>query len=84
MLTVCRRVQANKRISHHWLLYNADVPGNLWGLLERGVQVKMDSEEVRDDAIEVAIGYAGAVGTCLWSIMKMIEQRCVLVTASHC
>jgi hypothetical protein len=30
----------------------------------------MDFEEVWDDAVEVAIGYASAVGTCLLSIMK--------------
>jgi hypothetical protein len=70
MLTICCRVQANTRISRHWLLHDTNVPGNLRGLLERGVQVKIDSEEVRDDAVEVAIGYTGAVGTCLWSVMK--------------
>jgi hypothetical protein len=70
MLMICHRVQVNKRISHHWLLHDADVLGNLRGLLERGIQVKMDSEEVRDDTVDVAIGYAGAVGTRLWSIMK--------------
>jgi flagellar hook assembly protein FlgD len=41
------RVQANKRISRHRLLHDSNVSGNLRGLLERGVQVKMDAEEVQ-------------------------------------
>ena len=61
------RVQVNKRISCHWLLVNHVISGNLGGLLECGVQVKMDGEEVWDDTIEVAISYAGSVGASLWS-----------------
>ena len=70
MLMIYHRVQANKRISHHRLLSDSDMLGNLRGLLEHGVQVKMDTEEVMDDTIEVTIGYAGSIGTSLWSETK--------------
>jgi hypothetical protein len=30
----------------------------------------MDSEEVQDDMVEVAVGYAGSIGTSLWSKIK--------------
>jgi hypothetical protein len=55
----------NKRIGRHHLLTNHKILGNLRGLLERGVQVKMDAEEVWDDTIEVSIGYTGSIGTRL-------------------
>jgi hypothetical protein len=58
---------ANKRISHHRLLVDTAIKGNLWGLLERGVQESMDKEELFDETLEVAIGYTGSVGTSLWS-----------------
>jgi hypothetical protein len=61
------RVMANKRISRHRLLVNTAIKGNLRGLLERGVQESMDKEEVFDKTLEVAVGYAGSVGTALWS-----------------
>jgi hypothetical protein len=61
---------ANKRISHHRLLANTAIKGNLQGLLERGVQESMDKEEVFDETLEVAIGYTGSVGTSLWSEIK--------------
>ena len=48
-------------------MVNPHISGNLRGLLERGVQVWMDAEEVKDVALEAAIGYAGSMGTCLWS-----------------
>jgi hypothetical protein len=64
---------ANKRISCHRLLVNPSIKGNLRGLLERGVQESMDREEVFDETLEVAIGYAGSVGTSLWS--KIEEDR---------
>ena len=58
---------ANKRISRHHLLADTAIKGNLQGLLERGVQESMDKEEVFDETLEVAVGYAGSVGTALWS-----------------
>jgi hypothetical protein len=61
---------ANKRISRHHLLIDPSIKGNLRGLLERGVQESMDKEEVFDEALEVAVGYAGSVGTALWSKIK--------------
>jgi hypothetical protein len=61
------RVMANKRISHHHLLIDTAIKGNLQSLLERGVQESMDKEEVFDETLEVAIDYAGSVGTSLWS-----------------
>jgi hypothetical protein len=61
------RVMANKRISRHRLLVDPSIKGNLQGLLERGVQESMDREEVFDKTLEVAVGYAGSVGTSLWS-----------------
>ena len=60
----------NKRISCHCLLFNHSIKGNLWGLLERGVQELMDKEEVFDETLEVAVGYAGSVGTSLWFKIK--------------
>jgi hypothetical protein len=64
---------ANKRISCHRLLVDTAIKGNLQGLLERGVQESMDKEEVFDETLEVAVGYAGSVGTSLWS--KIMEDR---------
>jgi hypothetical protein len=64
------RVVANKRISHHRLLVDPSVKGNLQGLLERGVQELMDKEEVFNETLEVAISYTGSVGTSLWSEIK--------------
>jgi hypothetical protein len=72
------RVMANKRISHHRLLVDTAIKGNLRGLLERGVQESMDKEEVFDETLEVAIGYAGSVGTSLWSeIMEDQNKVCL-------
>ena len=68
-LLLCR-VMANKRISRHRLLTDHSIKGNLQGLLERGVQELMDREEVFDETLEVAVGYAGSVGTSLWSEIK--------------
>jgi hypothetical protein len=59
------RVMANKWISHHHLLADTAIKGNLRGLLERGVQESMDKEEVFDETLEVAVGYAGSIGTAL-------------------
>jgi hypothetical protein len=64
------RVMAKKRISRHRLLVDTAVKGNLRGLLERGVQELMDKEEVFDETLEVAVGYAGSVGTALWSEIR--------------
>ena len=66
------RVMVNKQISRHRLLVDTAIKGNLRGLLERGVQESMDKEEF-DKTLEVAIGYAGSVGTSLWS--KIQEDR---------
>jgi hypothetical protein len=67
------RVMADKQISRHHLLVDTAVKGNLRGLLERGVQEAMDREEVFDETLEVAVGYAGSMGTALWS--KIREDR---------
>ena len=68
-LLLCR-VMANKRISCHHLLMDHSIKGNLCGLLERGVQELMDREEVSDETLEAAAGYAGSIGTSLWSEIK--------------
>jgi hypothetical protein len=60
----------NKRISRHRLLVDSSIKGNLRGLLERGVQGSMDKEEVFNETLEVAVGYAGSVGTALWSEIR--------------
>jgi hypothetical protein len=73
------RVMANKRISHHRLLADSAIKGNLHGLLERGLQEVMD-KEVFDKTLEVAIGYAGSIGTSLWSEIK--EDRAKVVWLS--
>ena len=64
------RVMANKRISRHRLLMDHSIKGNLCGLLERGVQELMDREEVFDETLEVAVGYAGSIRTSLWLEIK--------------
>ena len=46
------------------------IRGNLRGLLERGVQEAPDREEEFDPSLEVAIGYAGSIGTSLWSEIR--------------
>ena len=61
---------ANKRISRHRLLIDHQIKGNLRGLLERGVQEALDREEEFNPSLEVAIGYAGSVGTSLWSEIR--------------
>jgi hypothetical protein len=61
---------ANKQISRHRLLVDTAIKGNLRGLLERGVQESMDKEEIFDETLEVAVGYAGSVGTALWSEIR--------------
>jgi hypothetical protein len=68
--TMYCRVQANKRISCHWLLNDPDLSGNLRVLLEHGVQVAFDKEEVWNDNIKVSIGYTRAIGISLWSKIK--------------
>ena len=64
-------VQANKRISRHRLALDINVPQNLRGLLERGVQESFDSSEKVEGAdkimLEAVFGYAGSVGTALWN-----------------
>ena len=40
----------------------------------------MDAEEVKDIVLEVAIGYAGSIGTSLWS--KITEDRAQVVWLS--
>ena len=64
------RVMAKKQISRHCLLMDHSIKGNLSGLLERGVQESPDREEEFDPSLEVAIGYAGSVGTALWSELQ--------------
>jgi hypothetical protein len=64
------RIQANKRVSRRRLARDINVPQNLQGLLERGVQVDIDREEKMDEAqfpmVEAMLGYTGSVGTALW------------------
>jgi hypothetical protein len=50
-LTRFCRVQANKRISHHCLLDNHVISGNLRGLLECSTQVARDAKKVYDNTI---------------------------------
>jgi hypothetical protein len=64
------RIQANKRVSRRRLARDINVPQNLRGLLERGVQVDVDREEKMNEdqfpMVEAMLGYAGSVGTALW------------------
>jgi hypothetical protein len=63
------RIQANKRISRHHLAMDINVPQNLRGLLERGVQVDLDRDEKAEGTdkvmVESWLGYAGSIGTAL-------------------
>jgi hypothetical protein len=62
------------RVSRYRLKDDQFVSRNLHGLLERGVQKAIDPEEPRGPvdpsalplAIEIMLGYTGAVGTALW------------------
>ena len=74
------RIKSNKRISHHWLMVDPHISGNLQGLLERGVQVKMDAKEVYNMSLKAAIGYTSSVGTSLWS--EITEDRAQVVWLS--
>jgi hypothetical protein len=71
------RIQANKRVSHHCLARDINIPQNLWGLLEHEVQVDVDQEEnlagTQAETMEAMLGYAGSVGTTLW--YKIEEDR---------
>jgi hypothetical protein len=69
------RVMANKWISRHRLLVDTAIKGTLRGLLERGVQELMDKEELFDETLEVAVGYAGSVGTALWSEIRADRDK---------
>ena len=57
---------SDKRISRHRLLMDHSINGNLCGLLERGIQESPNREEEIDPSLEVAISYAGSIGTSLW------------------
>ena len=67
----------NKRISWHRLAQDINVPQNLQGLLEQGVQESFDSSEKVEGAdkimLEAVFGYTGSVGTALWN---EIEEDC--------
>ena len=64
-------VQANKHVSQHRLAQDINVPQNLRGLLERGVQESFDSLEKVEGAdkimLEAVFGYASSVRTALWN-----------------
>jgi hypothetical protein len=75
LLMMDDRVMANKRISCHRLLVDPIIKGNLRGLLERGVQEAMDKEEIFDETLEVAVGYAGSMGTALWSEIRADSDK---------
>jgi hypothetical protein len=60
------------------LLGDRDIKGSLRGLLERGVQVAKDAEESADDYVMLSVGYAGAVGTSLWTEIKEDRAKVIL------
>jgi hypothetical protein len=64
------RVQATKRISHHCLLDNHVISGNLRGLLECSTQAARDAKKVYDNTIQVSIGYTSSMGTSLWTKIR--------------
>jgi hypothetical protein len=63
------------RVSRYRLRDNQFICRNLRGLLERGVQKSMDTEEPKGPvnpsapplAIETMLGYTGSMGTALWN-----------------
>jgi hypothetical protein len=73
-VTITFRIQANKRISCYHLPWDFNIPQNLRGLLECGVQVNLDQggevEGTDNVLFEAIIGYAGSVGTALWYEIK--------------
>ena len=84
-LTKRRSVQANKRVSWHRLAQDINVPQNLRGLLEHGVQESFDSSEKVEGAdkimLEAVFGYAGSIGTALWNEIK--EDRSKVSGLDH-
>jgi hypothetical protein len=60
----------NKWISRYRLARDINVPQNLGGLLERGVQVDLDQDEKVEGTdnilLEAVIRYARSIGTALW------------------
>ena len=68
---ICRSVQVNKRVSRHCLAQDINIPQNLQGLSEHGVQESFDSSEKVEGAnkimLEAVFGYASSVGTTLWN-----------------
>jgi hypothetical protein len=55
------------------LNWDFNIPGNLRGLLECGVQVALDANESIYEGVEVSTSYTGAVGTALW--LEIEESR---------
>ena len=84
MLTRHHRIQANKGISCYCLARDINVPQNLRGLLECGVQVDLDWDEkvegTNNILLEAIIRYAGSVRTALWYEIKedRSKVRCCL------
>jgi hypothetical protein len=64
------RIQVNKRVSRYCLSRDINVPQNLRGLLERGVQEDLDRDEKVEGTdnvlLEAVIRYTRSVGTVLW------------------
>jgi len=54
-------VRARKRVARHRLHHLQTRPA-LSALLDRGIQRNMEVEDEPNDTVEIAIGYAGAIG----------------------
>ena len=72
----------NKRVSQHCLARDINVPQNLWGLLEHGVQESFDSSKKVEGTdkimLEAVFGYAGSVGTALWNEIEEDRSKVCL------
>jgi hypothetical protein len=52
------------------------------GVCPQWVQVARDAEETADDYVMLLVGYAGAVGTSLWSEIKEDRAKVVWLNSS--
>jgi hypothetical protein len=72
----------NKCISRHRLAMDINIPQNLQGLLERGVQVDLDRDEQAEGTdkqmVEAWLGYAGSIGTALWNEIEEDRSKVCL------
>ena len=78
-LTIHCSTQSNKCVSWHHLAQDHNIPQNLWGLLECGVQESLDRDEKVEGPdnvlLEGVIRYASSVRTALWHKIEEDQSK---------